>query len=89
MENGKNERETVAFLMDHDPSETLPGDRLVGVESARTAQAALAALLIAKGVFTVEEYTSMQASAVEEEHRRYMTRGGVQFDGEAGIIRPS
>jgi hypothetical protein len=60
-------------LMEKSSGEAEPKSLRVGVDTARTAQAALAALLIEKGVFTVEEYTATQAAAIEEEHHRFMT----------------
>lgn len=46
----------------------------VGINSAMIGDAALAGLLIAKGVFTLEEYVEAQAKEAQAEVRRYENR---------------
>jgi hypothetical protein len=43
----------------------------VGIDSAKAEQAGLAGLLIAKGIFTLEEYTEHMRLALNEELARY------------------
>jgi hypothetical protein len=43
----------------------------VGVNTAKVDQAALAGLLMAKGLITEEEYLTALAEGMEREHRRY------------------
>lgn len=53
---------------------TDPKHLRVGVSSAMVAQAALARLLIDRGVFTLDEYVAAQADAMEAERREYEQR---------------
>ena len=46
----------------------------VGINSAFVGNAAIARLLIEKGVFTLAEYTAAQADEMEREVRRYEER---------------
>jgi hypothetical protein len=46
---------------------TEPKHMRVGIDSAHVSIAALATLLIEKGVFTIEEYTKANADAMEKE----------------------
>lgn len=61
----------VAFKMDHDPGETSPKHLRVGVNSAMVETSALALLLIEKGVFTMVEYRTALAEAMERERDMY------------------
>ena len=49
----------------------------VGINSALVGNAALARLLIEKGVFTLDEYEAAQAAEMEAEKDRYEHRLGV------------
>ncbi|AEA27888.1 hypothetical protein Psed_5761 [Pseudonocardia dioxanivorans CB1190] len=51
----------------------------VGVNSALVGQAAIASLLIAKGIFTIEEYTAALADEMEKEQRLYEDQLGVKL----------
>jgi len=51
----------------------------VGVNSAMVGNAALARLLIDKGVFTLDEYEAAQADEMEAEQARYENRLGVHL----------
>jgi hypothetical protein len=51
----------------------------VGVNSAQVSIAALAGLLIQKGVFTLDEYERANADEMEIEKRRYEERLGVNL----------
>lgn len=67
-------------------SDQTPKMLRTGINSALADQAGLANLLMAKGVFTREEYLRAMADAMEEEARRYeamlsgMTGGKVVLD---------
>lgn len=51
----------------------------VGVNAAQVATAALARLLIDKGLFTLDEYVAAQADEMEAEQKRYEQRLGVRL----------
>jgi hypothetical protein len=61
----------VAAKMEIDPSETTPKHLRVGVNAAMSDQGGLAALLVAKGVITEEEYVAAMADAMEREKALY------------------
>lgn len=61
----------VAHKMHVDPSETSPKHLRVGVNSAMVDAAAVARLLIAKGVFTEDEYYAAIADQMEREKALY------------------
>jgi protein tyrosine/serine phosphatase len=61
----------VAYMQEYDQSEKDIKHIRVGVNSALVSGAALAQLLIEKGVITREEYHTAQADAMEEEVARY------------------
>jgi len=61
----------VAIKMQHDPSETQPKHLRVGVNSAMCDSAALAGLLIAKGLITEAEYLQAVTDEMEREVGRY------------------
>ena len=46
----------------------------VGVNTAQVSTAALAALLIGKGIITIEEYVEVNATEMEAEVKRYQDR---------------
>jgi hypothetical protein len=50
-----------------------------GVNSAQVGNAALARLLIDKGVITMDEYEAAQAAEMEAEQQRYEQRLGVHL----------
>lgn len=64
----------VAMWMHIDPNETSPKHLRVGVNSALCDSAALAKLLIAKGLITEEEYIKALADQMGEEVSRYAQR---------------
>jgi sirohydrochlorin ferrochelatase len=62
----------VAYLIGRgDDAHTTPKSLRVGVNSAMCDHAALVRLLIAKGLFTQEEYTKEVADEMERERDRY------------------
>lgn len=63
----------VAVKMGLDPKETSPKHLRVGVNSAMVEHAALAQLLIKKGVITEEEYAEAVTLGMEAEAQRYVT----------------
>ena len=64
----------VALDMEADPTAAAPKQLRVGVNSAHISVEALATLLIKKGLFTIEEYTEVNADAMEREVARYEAR---------------
>lgn len=60
-------------------SDGTPKHLRVGVNSAQVANAALAALLIEKGVITLDEYERANADEMEIEQKRYEERLGVKL----------
>lgn len=69
----------VALEMNHNPAPTSPKHLRVGINAAMSDQCGLVRLLIAKGVFTEEEYTRSIADEMEREQQRYEERFGVKF----------
>lgn len=61
----------VAAKMQYDPKDTDPKHLRVGVNSAMVETAALAKLLIAKGVFTDVEYAQALTEGMNEEAASY------------------
>jgi hypothetical protein len=61
----------VAFEMSHNPKPTEPKQLRTGVNAALVDHAALADLLIEKGVFSKEEYLKALADGMEQEKARY------------------
>jgi predicted unusual protein kinase regulating ubiquinone biosynthesis (AarF/ABC1/UbiB family) len=61
----------VAFSMDREPSQTQPKHLRVGVNSAMVDSAAIAQLLIDKGIITRAEHVEMLASKMEAEAESY------------------
>ncbi|RWE95732.1 hypothetical protein [Mesorhizobium sp.] len=61
----------VAMEMNHNPAPTAPKHLRVGINAAMVDHSALATLLIAKGVFTQDEYVAALAEAMEREKGRY------------------
>lgn len=61
----------VAVLIEQGSRETEPKDLRVGVNSAMVDSAALAKLLLAKGVFTEREYLTALAEMMEAEAKNY------------------
>jgi hypothetical protein len=61
----------VAFKMEKDPSETKPKHLRVGINSVLSNNAAIAELLIERGIFTKEDYMSKMADKMEEEAEDY------------------
>lgn len=71
----------VAFRMGYDPAETQPKHLRVGVNSAMVDTAAMAKLLIDKGIITEAEYYKAIADAMEAEADRYEQRLRAQHGG--------
>ena len=63
----------VAMKMNYDPSDTSPKHLRVGVNSALCDQAALARLLIDKGIITEAEYEAAITAEMGREVERYET----------------
>jgi hypothetical protein len=61
----------VAMEMGFDPAPTEPKHLRVGINAAMADHAGLVTLLIAKGVFTKEEYAAAIATSMENEAARY------------------
>lgn len=61
----------VAMKMNYEAAETTPKHLRVGVNSAQCSTAALAVLLIDKGVITDDEYVAAVADEMERERDRY------------------
>lgn len=61
----------VAWKMRIDGAETEPKHLRVGVNSSLVSVSAVVKLLVAKGVFTLEEYMTALADATEEEAQLY------------------
>jgi hypothetical protein len=61
----------VAMKMQIEPGETTPKHLRVGVNAAMVGNAALVALLIDKGLITLEEYLAKLAEGMETEKQRY------------------
>lgn len=61
----------VAMKMNVDVSETTPKHLRVGVNSAMVETSALAKLLVAKGVFTKEEFEAVLTEEMTAEAERY------------------
>jgi hypothetical protein len=61
----------VAVKMEHEPKETEPKHLRVGINSALSNTGGLVTLLIEKGVFTLEEYHTAMADAMERESGAY------------------
>lgn len=74
----------VAFEMNHDPKPTSPKHLRVGVNSAMVDSAAIAGLLIEKGVFTLEEYEKAIANQMEAEAESYERRA-IERTGNPGL----
>jgi hypothetical protein len=64
----------VAFDLDRDPDGCSPKELRVGINAAHVGQLALARLLIARGLFTEDEYMAAQADAMQDEVRAYEQR---------------
>lgn len=64
----------VAIEHEHGSKDGTPKHLRVGVNSAQVSAAALATLLIERGVFTLEDYTSACADAMEREADEYRER---------------
>lgn len=61
----------VAYVMEKEPSETAPKHLRVGVNAAMVEHAALANLLVRKGVITEDEYVDSLIEELEREVERY------------------
>lgn len=64
----------VAYELEKDPKSGTPKDLRVGLNSAMVNDAALARLLIAKGVITLEEYEAEVTAEMQREVKRYEDR---------------
>jgi hypothetical protein len=61
----------VAYVMEKDPSETSPKHLRVGVNSSLIEQAAIAEILVEKGLLTWDEYYKKLADVAERERNSY------------------
>lgn len=64
----------VKAIAPYQPSETTAASLRVGVNSAFASHAALTELLLAKGIFTMEEYAAANADAMQAEVKNYEQR---------------
>lgn len=71
----------VAFVMENDPSPTTPKHLRVGINSAMVDSAALARLLMSKGIITEDEYFDSLIQTMEEEVQRYREELSQYFGG--------
>lgn len=69
----------VAATMLRDPKETSPKHLRVGVNSAMVETSAIVRLLVAKGVFTLPEFTAILTSQMNEEVEKYEAELGVKL----------
>lgn len=69
----------VASEMNHNPKPTEPKHLRVGINSAMADHAALAKLLIDKGVITEDEYFEAIADGMEREQKSYEERLSEHF----------
>lgn len=76
----------VATVMNFDIHEGEPKHLRVGVNSAMVDSAALAALLIEKGVFSQDEFEAMLARTAEAERDRYVARIEEAVPGAKGRV---
>lgn len=64
----------IAYIMEKDLTETQPKHLRVGISSSMVTELAVAELLIAKGIFTGDEYEKALADAAEREVGLYAER---------------
>ena len=72
----------VELSKQHNPRELEPKQLRVGVNAAMCDHAALARLLLAKGIITEDEYTKAIADEMEREQARYEEKLSRQIGGE-------
>jgi len=75
----------VAYVMEWDDKETSPKHLRVGINMALVSNAALAELLAAKGVCTIEEVKDFQIAALRREVASYEAMIQEHFGGETKI----
>jgi hypothetical protein len=75
----------VALQLEHNPSGGSPKHLRVGVNSAKVEHAALAKLLIDKGIITEAEYTEALAEMMEREVRMYEDELTRMYGGQTKI----
>ncbi len=75
----------VAYTLEYDPSSGTPKHLRTGLDLRAAEHGALARLLIAKGVFTEDEYLEAIVLAVEEEKRAYEERLKQHYGGKTKI----
>jgi len=75
----------VAFKMNYEGSETTPKSLRAGVNSALIDSGAIAQFLIAKGVFTAEEFSAQLAENAEREVKMYEDWIRARFGPEVTI----
>lgn len=61
----------IMYLLELDPTPAEPKHVRVGINSAKCDQAAIAKLLMAKGIITEDEYAKAIADEAEHEVKRY------------------
>lgn len=75
----------VAYTLEYDPSPGTPKHLRTGLDLSKAEHGALVRLLIAKGLFTEDEYLQAIVDAVEEEKRAYEQRLSEHYGGKTKI----
>lgn len=76
----------VAMMMEADSKETNPKHLRVGINSALCDTAALARLLITKGIITEEEYVMAVTEEANQEVKRYEKRLSEKYGRKVELI---
>lgn len=75
----------VKAVAHYEPSETSPASLRVGVNAAHVSMAALTALLIDKGIVTMDEYAAANADHMETEAEAYRQRLTQHLGGDTEV----
>lgn len=75
----------VAMMMNYKPQETEPKHLRVGINSAMVDNAAVAKLLIKKGIITEQEYNDAVTEEMELEAKRYEEAVNAHLGGNTNI----
>jgi hypothetical protein len=76
----------IAALLERDPKIGTPKHLRVGIDTGKAEHAALARLLIAKGMITEEEYTEAIIAGVEAEQRAYEERLSIIYGTKIRLV---
>lgn len=76
----------IAVRMSKDAQFVSPKHLRVGIDSAHISEAALARLLIAKGIFTEEEYLEALATEAEAEKARAEAELSATYGGKITLV---